>query len=158
MYSRLSSLESYFSITAYQWKSPYTLNVLMPGLETIPSCHSTNWPPSPPPSVPSPSSPVHLSPSRLGDSVHLSCSSNSLQTGFPLRRYEGPRELSPCRDGCPSHSSSPEGGVRPSCYHYSHGTDRRKQSGQFGDRAVLGFRHSHGEAHSPLTVERYEPY
>ncbi|XP_062869869.1 protocadherin Fat 3 [Trichomycterus rosablanca] len=124
----------YVCLTAHQWRtSPYTPNVLMPGLESIAPCQSTQWPPTPPPSIPAPSPPIHLSPARLGGSVRLSRSTHSLQTGYPLRRYDGHRELSPCRDGCalrtcnersPSYSGYHEGRVSPSCYHYSHGSDR----------------------------------
>lgn len=92
-------------VSAYQWKaSEWLHDTCLPGLESPPRDQTPTPPPPPLPAPPPPFTPTRLggtparlgaTPTRLGGSVRLDESTLSLQTGFPLRRYQGRRNFSP---------------------------------------------------------------
>uniref|UniRef100_A0A8C1GP78 FAT atypical cadherin 3b n=1 Tax=Cyprinus carpio TaxID=7962 RepID=A0A8C1GP78_CYPCA len=73
---------------AYQWQTSEWLDTCLPGLESPPRDQTPTPPPPPLPAPPPP-----LTPTRLGGSVRLDGSTLSLQTGYPLRRYQGQRNF-----------------------------------------------------------------
>ncbi|XP_016093396.1 protocadherin Fat 3-like [Sinocyclocheilus grahami] len=85
------------STTSYQWQTKEWLDTCLPGLESPPR-DQTPTPPPPPPPLPAPPpllTPTWLggTPTRLGGSVRLDGSTLSLQTGYPLQRYQGQRDF-----------------------------------------------------------------
>ncbi|TRY83135.1 hypothetical protein DNTS_020651, partial [Danionella cerebrum] len=83
------------SSASYPWQTSEWLDPSLPGLESPPRDHSPTPPPPPLPAPPPPVTPTRLGGalSRLGGSVRLDGSTQSLQTGFPLRRYQGQRDF-----------------------------------------------------------------
>ncbi|KAA0703962.1 Protocadherin Fat 3 FAT tumor suppressor -like protein 3 [Triplophysa tibetana] len=89
---------------AYQWRaSEWLHDTCLPGLESPPRDQTPTPPPPPLPAPPPPFTPTRLggtparlgtTPTRLGGSVRLDGSTLSLQSGFPLRRYQGRRNFS----------------------------------------------------------------
>ncbi|KAL0182561.1 hypothetical protein M9458_021936 [Cirrhinus mrigala] len=80
---------------AYQWQATEWLDTCLPGLESPPRDQTPTPPPPPLPAPPPPLTPTRLggTPTRLGGSVRLDGSTLSLQTGYPLRRYQGQRDF-----------------------------------------------------------------
>lgn len=128
--------------TAYHWETEEWLpDTCLPGLGLETQDLS---PTPPPPPLPAPPPPLILTPSRLGGSVRLGASARPLQTGYPLRRYEGQRDFysSLSRDECsspvyeeyrddeghydrlpvarPPYRGHTESEAGPSCYHSGH--------------------------------------
>ncbi|XP_048031668.1 protocadherin Fat 3 isoform X3 [Megalobrama amblycephala] len=80
---------------AYRWQTTEWLDTSLPGLESPPRDQTPTPPPPPLPAPPPPLTPTRLggTPTRLGGSVRLDGSTLSLQTGYPLRRYQGQRDF-----------------------------------------------------------------
>ncbi|XP_065146783.1 protocadherin Fat 3 [Paramisgurnus dabryanus] len=86
----LEFVKEYFA-NSYQWQTPDWLHdTCLPGLESPPRDQT---PTPPPPPLPAPPPPLTFTPTRLGGSVQLNRSTLSLQTGYPLRRYQGRRDF-----------------------------------------------------------------
>ncbi|XP_049324918.1 protocadherin Fat 3 [Astyanax mexicanus] len=133
----LEYVKEYF-VNSYQWETTEWL----PGLESEEARGRSPTPPPPP--LPAPLPPLTLTPSRLGGSFRLGAGARPLQTGYPLRRYEGQRDFhsSLSRDECsspvyeeyredeghydrlpavrPPYRGYGEGRASPSCYHSGH--------------------------------------
>lgn len=114
----LSFLMACLFVLAYQWRaSEWLHDTCLPGLESPPRDQTPTPPPPPLPAPPPPLTPTRLggtpariggtptrlggtpalisgTPTRLGSSVRLDGSTLSLQTGFPLQRYQGRRNFS----------------------------------------------------------------
>ncbi|XP_051541220.1 protocadherin Fat 3-like [Myxocyprinus asiaticus] len=83
-------VKEYF-MNSYQWQATEWLHdTCLPGLESPPRDQT---PTPPPPPLPAPPPPLTLTPARLGSSIRLDGSTLSLQTGYPLRRYQGQRDF-----------------------------------------------------------------
>ncbi|XP_042620996.1 protocadherin Fat 3-like isoform X1 [Cyprinus carpio] len=84
-----------YFMNSYQWQTTEWLDTCLPGLESTPRDQTPTPPPPPLPAPPPPLTPTRLggTPTRLGGSVRLDGSTLSLQTGFPLRRYQGQRNF-----------------------------------------------------------------
>lgn len=80
---------------AYRWQTTEWLDTSLPGLDSPPRDQTPTPPPPPLPAPPPPLTPTRLggTPTRLGGSVRLDGSTLSLQTGYPLRRYQGQRDF-----------------------------------------------------------------
>ncbi|KAI4882360.1 hypothetical protein NFI96_005358 [Prochilodus magdalenae] len=127
----------------YHWETAEWLpDTCLPGLESEEARELSPTPPPPP--LPAPPPPLTLTPSRLGGSVRFGASARPLQTGYPLRRYEGQRDFysSLSRDECsspvyeeyrddeghydrlplarPPYRGYSDGQASPSCYHSGH--------------------------------------
>ncbi|XP_051540355.1 protocadherin Fat 3-like [Myxocyprinus asiaticus] len=83
-------VKEYF-MNSYQLQATEWLHdTRLPGLESPPRDRT---PTPPPPPLPAPPPPLTFTPTRLGGSVRLDGSTLSLQTGYPLRRYQGQRDF-----------------------------------------------------------------
>ncbi|XP_066507712.1 protocadherin Fat 3 [Hoplias malabaricus] len=135
-------VKEYF-VNSYHWETAEWLpDTCLPGLASEDIRDLSPTPPPPP--LPAPPPPLTLTPSRLGGSVRLGASDRPLQTGYPLRRYDGQRDVysSLSRDECsspvyeeyredeghydrlpvarPPYMGYSEGRASPSCYHSAH--------------------------------------
>ncbi|XP_077098803.1 protocadherin Fat 3 isoform X2 [Siphateles boraxobius] len=90
----LEFVKEYF-MNSYQWQTTEWFDTCLPGLESPPRDQTPTPPPPPLPATPPPLTPTRLcgTPTRLGGSVRLDGSTLSLQTGYPLRRYQGQRDF-----------------------------------------------------------------
>lgn len=164
---------------AYHWEATeWTADTLITDLETTNRQHSPTPPPLP--------VPLALTPKRLGGSVRLGGSTHSLETSYPLRRYEGHRDFYsslsrkcpvPECEECQEEESLPqrsynEGLANASCYQSnlmeerlhvwkdSHSFGSHREISRLGDRRSFGAKCSHSNQHSPSMPEadRYKHY
>lgn len=163
---------------AYHWEATEWIpDNLMTDLEST----NRQFSPSPPP-LPAP---LALTPTRLGGSIRLAGNTHSLETNYPLQRYEGHRDFysSLSREKCPvpvckecqDEESLPqrsynEGTANTSCYHSreerlhvwkdSHSFGSHKEISRLGDRQSFGAQCSHSNQHSPSMseIDQYKHY
>ncbi|KAK3521773.1 hypothetical protein QTP70_018306, partial [Hemibagrus guttatus] len=163
----------------YHWEATeWTADSLITDLEPTNRQHSPTPPPLPAPLV--------LTPRRLGGSVHLGASTHSLETAYPLSRYEGHRDFYsslsrkcpvPVCEECQDEESLPqrsynEGIANASCYQSnlreerlhvwkdSHSFGSHREISRLGDRQSFGAKCSHSNQHSPSMPEadQYKHY
>ncbi|KAG7322395.1 hypothetical protein KOW79_013741 [Hemibagrus wyckioides] len=164
---------------AYHWEATeWTADTLITDLEPTNRQHSPTPPPLP--------APLALTPKRLGGSVRLGGSTHSLETSYPLRRYEGHRDFYsslsrkcpvPVCEECQDEESLPqrsynEGIANASCYQSnlteerlhvwkdSHSFGSHREISRLGDRWSFGAKCSHSNQHSPSMPEadQYKHY